>query len=214
MAGVGELDAVSCPGATRCVAVGAGSEEGVTVTTGPVAITAVALSAAPSGTVAPNGSIVYSLDVVNEGQADAGSIVVDDVVPSGTTYLPGSATCGNASACSVQEMAGGGPIQWTLGALAAGSSISGLSLAVRVSAAPGTTITNQATWTGGSCEVTPSCSTNQVTNVVETPIPQATTVHTGQPWAGSGPWVWAGGCLGLILVVAEVAWRRLVNRQA
>jgi hypothetical protein len=39
-------------------------------------------------------------------------------------------------------------------------------------------------------------------------VPNATTVHTGEPWAGSGPYLLGTAGMGALLTGAGLFWRR------
>lgn len=46
----------------------------------------------PVTEIAPGETVIYTLAVANSGDEAATSVIVDDPIPEGTTYLPGSAT--------------------------------------------------------------------------------------------------------------------------
>ena len=68
---------------------------------------------APTGSVQPGATIVYSIQITNTGTGAKGPFTVADTVPAGTTFVAGSC----APACTVG--AGGGAISWALPGLGA-----------------------------------------------------------------------------------------------
>lgn len=160
---------------------------------------------APGSTVVRGQTVIYSLTLTNLGSAVASAITETDTVPTGTTYVSGSASCGGVPTCSVTVA--NGVITWTginVAALTGGTAgMVTLSFDVTVNSddTNGQVIRNLALF---SNENTPSCTdpvcpTNAVTLTVQVPTPPpvttsasspppiaaATTVHTGEPWAGS-----------------------------
>lgn len=63
-------------------------------------------------TVAPGGSITYTLNYANYGTASASSVVLTDTLPAGTSY----------SSCSDSCLQSSGTITWNIGTVAAGAS--------------------------------------------------------------------------------------------
>ncbi|MDQ6616777.1 MAG: cadherin-like domain-containing protein [Actinomycetota bacterium] len=127
----------------------------------------------PAGTVTAGQAtpVTYQLTVANSGGADSGAVTVTDAIPVGTTYVPGSATCGTTPNCSVAFAAG--TVTWTLTSVA-GTSSNNLSFQVTVDAADanGSTISNTANFTNVNtpgCGANPTCPTTTVTNPVVTP---------------------------------------------
>ena len=88
-------------------------------------------------TVAPGGTILYTLSYRNIGNLAARAVRITDDIPAGTSYVAGSATA--------PGMLSGGSLTWDLGDVAPGAR-GELSFAVRVSAgaSPGQQISNQA----------------------------------------------------------------------
>lgn len=190
------------------------------------------------GSVLPGTDVTYTVTLSNAGTAPADDVTVYDTVPTGTTYVAGSATCpaSAGSSCRVDETAG--TVTWSGVDVPAMSGTVPATVAftflVRVTATiPGTVVTNVAHFTN---EGTPNCTastcpTNQVTltvrGVVVPPvilaqhsaqpsaqpvsIAGATTVHTGEPWAGSAPIVAAIGAAGALLVGIGARRRRRRN---
>ena len=159
----------------------------------------------PGSTVSRGQTVTYGITLSNAGNAIASAVAVTDTVPAGTTYVPGSATCGGVPACVATEAAG--VVSWT-----------GVDVPAITGSTPGTVlltfeaVVNQNDTNGQvipnfalfSNENTPSCTdpncdTNTVTLTVAVPattpsptttttlapVVGATTVHTGKPWAGS-----------------------------
>jgi uncharacterized repeat protein (TIGR01451 family) len=130
---------------------------------------------AAGSTVRVGDSVTYTLSLANAGAADATNVSVTDAAPTGTSYVPGSASCNGLSGCTVTV--GGATITW-----------SGITVPAETSATPGTaslsftvaiaqgdtnneTVSNVATY---SNENTPGCSTstcatNPVTLTVSVP---------------------------------------------
>jgi len=171
-------------------------------------------SSTPSSgsTVAPSSTVTYTLSLTDSSTVAATDVTVTDAVPKGTTYKATSATCNGVTGCVVSES--GGAVTWTGINVTGGETVS-ISFQVTVSASDqnGARITNFAVFTneGTPTCTTSTCHTNTVTLTVvhhasassTTPTPPtttpttptapptptrisaATTVHTGEPWAGS-----------------------------
>jgi uncharacterized repeat protein (TIGR01451 family) len=183
-----------------------------------------------SGSTVPTGTTVtYRLTLTDAGSALATDVTVTDAVPTGTTYVTGSASCGGTAACKVSEATG--KLTWT------GINVAGtggvLTITFQVTVNPtdpnGQVIRNVASFTN---EGTPSCTnatcpTNTVTLIVQvrtsapttgapkapTPpqkISQATTAHTGEPFAGSRPveLIVLGAGLGFVAIGESIRRRR------
>jgi uncharacterized repeat protein (TIGR01451 family) len=132
---------------------------------------------------------------------------------------------------------GGGVVSFAVNLNAASTATVAFDVTVN-NVANGTVIPNAASYTNvnNSCSAAPSCTTNVVANVVEapapaaavaatpkkthlkaipaaavkaaTPIAAATTVHTGEPFAGTGPLVVAIAAAGALLLGAGEMLRR------
>lgn len=65
-----------------------------TVTTSPVSTTiarlAITKAVVPAGTVTPGTTLTYTVTLGNDGSANSSGTTLQDVIPAGTTYLPGS----------------------------------------------------------------------------------------------------------------------------
>ncbi|MDA8309397.1 MAG: hypothetical protein M0Z46_02070 [Actinomycetota bacterium] len=194
--------------------------------TNPVVVLSVAKSSTP-----PSGSVVshtarltYTLTATDSGTAPTTPLTLRDTVPAGTTYVAGSATCGGQPGCSVTEATG--TITWS-GVVVQPGTANALSLSFAViverTDTTGEKIANTATFSndGTSTCTTSRCATDTVTAVVTakksaathapppvSPIPSATTPHTGEPFAGSFPYELAGIVLGLGLLGAGEWLRR------
>jgi len=70
-------------------------------------------SASPT-TVAPGGTVTYTIAYANNGGSSANTTFINDTIPSGSTFVPGSITGGG--------ILSGGTITWNLGTVAAGGS--------------------------------------------------------------------------------------------
>ena len=189
--------------------------------TNPVVVLSVVKSSTPRphSVVPLTTQVTYMLTATDSGTAPTTPVTLSDTVPFGTTYVPGSATCGGQPGCSVREAAG--TITWSGVVVQPGTSHAlALSFAVVVDRTntTGEKIANTATFTNDgtpSC-TTSTCATNTVTLTVSakssapshstpptvSPIPAATTPHTGMPFAGSLPFELAGIVAGLGLLGA------------
>jgi uncharacterized repeat protein (TIGR01451 family) len=109
---------------------------------------------APS-TVSPGASLTYTLTYGNNGDASATNVVIEDVVPAGTTFL--SATNGG----QLSE----GSVIWNIGTLGAGVTGQTVSFTVRVDATSGTV--NNASYTIRAESVSPVSGAPVSTTIVE-----------------------------------------------
>jgi uncharacterized repeat protein (TIGR01451 family)/fimbrial isopeptide formation D2 family protein len=133
----------------------------------------VAKSVSP-GTVAAGSStpVVYTLAVTNGGQLPTTlPVTVTDVIPTGLTYVSGSASCGTTPLCSASEL--GGTVTFTIQAPINGGVTDDVSFSTTADATdPVETIDNTATYTGEGCTPTApatTCSTNTVPVTVTNP---------------------------------------------
>ena len=176
--------------------------------TNPILTASKTSTPAPGSTVSLGQTVTYGLSLANAGNAVASAVTMTDTVPAGTTYVPGSASCGSITACVASFAAG--VVTWT-----------GIDVPAMSGSTPGTAgpltfeVTVNSDDTNGQVipnfgiftnENTPSCTgsscpTNTVqltvaipattpgtpptTTTTAAPIVGATTVHTGKPWAGS-----------------------------
>jgi uncharacterized repeat protein (TIGR01451 family) len=170
--------------------------------------------------------LTYTITGTNVGTAaTTAPAVVTDTVPAGTTYVAGSATCSASGVtCSVSYDAASGVITWVIGPGAAAGATVRLSFATTADQADpvGTSISNTAYWSGPGCATTGGCATNPVSTSVVSgaspapalkgssggAIPGATSVHTGEPWAGADRWAGLVAALGGVLLVAGGRRRR------
>lgn len=174
------------------------------VVTSPVLSTVKSSSPASGSSVGLGQTVTYTLALTNAGTGPATNVTVTDAVPAGTTYVAGSASNGGSLVS--------GTVTWTSLTVAAGGSLP-LSFRVTVNAGDtnGQAVTNlgRVTNAGTPGCTTSSCPTNTVsltvavpatsptvpttvpatvpTTTAPVPILKATTVHTGEPWAGSRP---------------------------
>lgn len=141
--------------------------------------------AASSASVDPGQELTYTLSVTNSG-VDAGEdVLVTDVIPNGTAYVSGSASCGGAATCLASKTDAG--VQWTINSIAAGATDT-LTFSVTVNASASGSIVNTAAWTGAGCvyqepagsspDVFP-CPTNTVTTPVGPDVSTTTTTTAG-----------------------------------
>jgi len=238
-------------GSTDNVIGSANSAECVDVTTTPAPaapqLTVVKSSSPVSGSAVARGTeVTYSLTLTNAGLGLASGVTVVDSVPSGTTYVSGSASCGDVPTCAVVER--NGVVTWSGVDVAAdsgtapGTATLTFDVVVGTSDPSGEVISNVASFTNEhtpSCTAT-TCATNTVTLTVVVPVvssasgtassppavvkaatstplapvPGATTVHTGKPWAGSRPYEVAAFAFGLLLVGFGTRRRRVARRAA
>ena len=202
--------------------------------TNPVPFITVVKSANPaSGTTVNFGqTITYTLAVSNSGSGDSGLVVVTDTIPTGTTYVAASASCGSVPHCTAAEASG--VVTFTLTSVAAGASGLDLTFAVTVNAGTVGPVVNTASYTGAGCTVDGggkppvdgggpvTCSTNTTTHPVTIPVAPgggsnpappapvqgATTVHTGSVWQSWGRIAFGSLMVGLALLLFGTALRR------
>jgi uncharacterized repeat protein (TIGR01451 family) len=119
-------------------------------------------SAVTAGQTAP---VTYTLTATNNSSKRTGkATVITDVVPSGLTYVPGSASCGSTPKCTAAFDASTETVTFTLGThIAAGASES-VTFQGTVNATDTTSIINNADYTG-NCTPTAGAATC-VTNTV------------------------------------------------
>ena len=142
-----------------------------------------------AGQAAP---ITYQLAIANSGCDGVGSVTVTDAIPTGTTYVAASASCGTTPSCGVSVALG--TVTWTLTSVAPLSS-NNLTFQVTVNAgdANGSTISNQGSFTDvmtPGCGSAATCVTNTVTNPVITPA--SISVVKSEPAPGAGVTVTSG----------------------
>lgn len=75
----------------------------------------------PTSTVEYGDTLTYSLTAVATGSLDQHSVVITDVIPTGTTYVAGSAAC-TGTPCTASYDAATKTVTWAVGDLAAGAS--------------------------------------------------------------------------------------------
>ena len=195
--------------------------------TNPVVVLSVVKSSTPRphSVVPVTKQVTYTLTATDSGTAPTTPVTLSDKVPAGTTYVAGSATCGGQPGCSVREATG--TVTWSGVVVQPGTPHAlALSFAVVVekSDTTGEKIANTATFTNDGTPncTTSTCATNTVTLTVSakssapshstpptvSPIPAATTPHTGEPFAGSMPFELAALLAGLGLLGAGEWLRR------
>jgi uncharacterized repeat protein (TIGR01451 family) len=138
-------------------------------------------------------TLTYTLTAAATGTLDQTNVVVTDVVPTGTTYVAGSA----APAAIASYDAATRTVTWTISLIKAGDSVGGLTFSVTVDtpptaangSRPATTITNVGSVESAQTPATPS---NPVTTtvpgvIVASPEPQpAEASPTPEPTGGGG----------------------------
>jgi uncharacterized repeat protein (TIGR01451 family) len=153
------------------------------VTTPPVPVQptrglTVTKTVTPVGAASFGDTLTYGLTVAATGTAGQTAVTVTDAVPTGTSYLTGTATC--AGGCASVTVAKG-TVTWVIGDMAAGSTRS-VSFQVTINTPeadadgglPAVTIVNVGA--AGSAEL-PSRASNEV----ETPVAAVLGVKVGQP---------------------------------
>jgi uncharacterized repeat protein (TIGR01451 family) len=120
---------------------------------------------ASTSTVAPNGQVLYTLVVENDGPSDATGVTVTDTPPAGLVAQSGNPAQGT---CEIV----GGQVSCSLGALAAGGSTQVLVAAQAAAGASGS-LTNAATVTGDQRDPNPSDNMATATVTVPSPPTQA-----------------------------------------
>ncbi len=115
-------------------------------------------SVSPTGTFRPGETLTYTLTLTNDGTGPATNVVVNDPIPTNTTYVSctGGGSCGPVS----------GNVRWNIASLAAQSSVT---LTFTVSGNTGLpvgsyTVNNTASVT--STEITTPVSSNTTTNTL------------------------------------------------
>jgi len=142
------------------------------------------------GYVAMNQEITYTLAVQPYAYAPGSpDVVVSDLVPDGTSYVPGSATCGTVPGCT--SGAAGSDVTFTFSPdsfVATGADE--VSFAA-VSTVAGGTIIDNATFTGGTCPAGVTCTDRysiglNAQGAVAGTVPPSTTVPGGATSSGGG----------------------------
>ncbi|MGH9017556.1 MAG: hypothetical protein ACRDY1_07385 [Acidimicrobiales bacterium] len=190
---------------------------------------------AGSNEVNPGDVVTYTLLVDNIGTGP-GSITVTDGAPTGTTLTTPAAACPAGTSATCAASVSGAEVSWVITGMPAGGSYA-LTFAVKVNPGTGGThILNTGVYTEPGCTTAGGCKTNTTDNPVPPPVAAATptttttvpttirtaatgaiagasTVHTGEPWAGSTPYVLAVLAFGLSLLgVGTVVRRRRAAR--
>jgi uncharacterized repeat protein (TIGR01451 family) len=155
-------------------------------------------------------NLVYTLNVAATGNLDQTNVVVTDKVPTGTTYVDNSAAC--ISPCTATEA--GGTVTWTVGTLAAGSSMA-LTFQVTVDqatpAADGSIPATKVDDTGtASSDQEPLVQSNKVSTVIvavlgEKVIRKPTTKPSSLPFTGLPFPLWPALALSLAMVLVGTA---------
>jgi uncharacterized repeat protein (TIGR01451 family) len=203
-------------------------------------ITVAKADSAGSSLVVPGQVVTYTLSADNIGSGP-GSVTVIDSAPTGTTLTTPAPACpaNTTSTCAVSVA--GSAVSWVITGLPAGSTYA-LTFAVTVNSGATGPITNTGLYTEPGCTTAGGCPTNTTVNPVPPPtavgtptttppttpaspvtaadtdsppavIAGASTVHTGEPWAGSTPYVLIVLALGVSLLGlgGEVRRRRMAE---
>ena len=191
---------------------------------------------AGSNSVNPGDIVTYTLSAKNVGTGP-GSLTVTDSAPTGTTLTTPAPACPATTASTCAVSVSGSNVSWVVTNLPAGSTYD-LTFAVKVNPGTGGThILNTGVFTEPGCTTAGGCSTNTTDNPVPPPtasnppttvpttvptttiktaaagvIEGATTVHTGEPFAGSTPYVLAVLAFGLSLLGLGAVRRRRAAR--
>lgn len=166
-----------------------------TVTTSPVTTTIARLAmtkvVSPTGTVTPGNTLTYTVTLQNDGTAASSGTTVQDAIPAGTAYLPGSTTLNGIAVADVAAAMPYGTTNFVnstgqaAGVLAVGASAT-MSFKVTVNSNTTMTITNIATGDidgSGSAPNQTATVSNPLQRVVNLTIAKTdglTTVLAGQ----------------------------------
>lgn len=77
-------------------------------------------------------TLTYTFDAATTGDLDQTNVVVTDVVPDNTTYVPGSAGCTDTGTCNASYNTTTNTITWQLGDIAAGDAARQLTFQVTI----------------------------------------------------------------------------------
>jgi large repetitive protein len=212
----GDLCTGSSPCATNTVAQNATAGLGFEVTK----------TNSPTSLVAAGGTITYGFQITNDSSVSVtsvDSVVITDAIPSGTTYVQGSASCGTFSSSACSTTFSNDEVKFTITNMPP-SSHDIVSFKVTVNAsASNTAIANTALFTGlGFCVTSSGCPTNTVTqggsspttsttastssstaaSTQSTPTTAALTAQPSSSSSSSGPLAFTGTGLGTTLLAA------------
>lgn len=161
----------------------AGVHNGATTTVAPVGVTGdLTIQKDVDKATAPYGStLTYTVTAGASGTRNQTNVVVDDVVPAGMTYVPGSAACGGSCTAAYDPLSN--TVTWTVGTINAGTNMNSLTYQAVIDtkaanadgSISGSTITNTASGTSNSATtpVTDDAVTN-VPGVAAPAVPPAT----------------------------------------
>ncbi len=138
------------------------SHECFTVGTAPNVTVIKTSNPATGTTVIPGQTIVYTLTASNSGTEASGQEVISDPIPSGSTYVNGSANCNGIPNCTPSFT--GTTVTFTLTSVPGLASGLAMTFSVTVNANATTAINNVATFTNPAC--TNVCQTNPTHNPV------------------------------------------------
>ncbi len=158
-----------------------------TTVNSPAAFTVTKLVSASVATAGQATPLTYTLVAQNQGlSASSGDVTITDTVPTGTTYVTGSAKCVSSSvSCTASEA--GGVVTWAIGSGIPGGGTVDVSFAVTVDSSATGQISNVASWTGPGCTTAGGCPSTTVVTTLTSPatltavkLAGAATVSAGQ----------------------------------
>ena len=157
----------------------------------------------PADVVEVGKDITYTLAATATGYLSQASVVVSDVVPTGTTYVTGSAKCLPAATCTAAYDAATRTVNWPLGTMNPGDSVK-VTFKVKVNTGldPKTVITNVGTVASALASTISNETTNRLAEVEGEVIVGPTTPTTVTPAAVEGetlPATGAGVPIGYLL---------------
>lgn len=133
-----------------------------------------------SATVAPGGNSSYTINVTNNGPADAQNITLSDVIPTGTTFVSFTETFGPGFSCSTPAAGATGTVTCTRATLARGATTSfRLTVRSNTSVSAGSTISNTATASTSTND--PTSGNNNSTATVTVLAPDLVLAKTDSP---------------------------------
>jgi uncharacterized repeat protein (TIGR01451 family) len=157
----------------------------------------------PADVVEVGKDITYTLTATATGNISQANVVVSDVVPTGTTYVTGSAKCVAPATCTAAYNTATRTVGWPLGTMNPGDSIKvTFKVTVNTGLDPKTVITNVGTVASALTSATSNETTNRLAEVKGEVIVGPTTPTTVTPAAVEGetlPATGAGVPVGYLL---------------
>lgn len=140
----------------------------------------VAITASASALAGTN--ISYDITLTNNGPSDAQSVVLNDLLPAGTTFVSGTQASGPAFNCTTS-----GSFYCSIGTLASSASATfTVVVAVPVTTPNGTTITNSAVASSITADPAPSNNTASASTVIDATVALTMTKTASPPPYTSG----------------------------